>query len=142
MKKINVHTRVLVQSATLHCSCFVIAWTAFKAELKYFKARQVWERERQRQREKEDILQKLLTMNNTVPQFSKSSLCNPLQILDYSQQQRSSKCRPSSSTENHHESLSWITTRDINTTISITRARCLEIRSSFSWWKLNYKNMN
>lgn len=56
-------------------------------------------RERERQNAKEDILQKLLTMNNTVPQFSKSSLCNPLQILDYSQQQRSSKCRPSSFTE-------------------------------------------
>lgn len=39
----NVHTRALVQSATLHYSGFVISWTAFEAELNHFKARQVRE---------------------------------------------------------------------------------------------------
>lgn len=53
-RKMNVHTRALVQSATLHYSGFVISWTAFKAELNHFKARQVWEG-RQREREKRHL---------------------------------------------------------------------------------------
>lgn len=40
-RKMNVHIRTLVQSATLRYSGFVISWTAFKVELNHFKARQV-----------------------------------------------------------------------------------------------------
>ncbi len=82
----NVHTRTLVQSATLHYSGFVISWTAFKAELNHFKARQVWEG-RQREREKKKSSRNYWRWTTTVPQFSKCSLCNPLEIWDYSHQQ-------------------------------------------------------
>lgn len=69
--KINVHTRALVQSATLHYGGFVISWTMFKAELNHFKARQVWEKKAGRGSwgggRKIYVLLKLLTMNRRCP---------------------------------------------------------------------------